>query len=109
MPAVAAHPEPISAPPPPVQENVVLPALRGDLVVTQQMFEGRSYYVVKDPISLQYFRMTAEDYFLATLLDGKRTFAKVRELYIARHRHVLLEYSPEELTSACSGLRTISR
>lgn len=97
MPAVAAHPEPISAPPPPVQENVVLPALRGDLVVTQQMFEGRSYYVVKDPISLQYFRMTAEDYFLATLLDGKRTFAKVRELYIARHRHVLLEYSPEEL------------
>lgn len=75
----------------------MLPALRGDLVVTQQTFEGRSYYVVKDPISLQYFRMTAEDYFLATLLDGKRTFGQVRDHYIARHRHVLLEYSPEEL------------
>ena len=74
-----------------------MPALRGDLLVTQQLFEGRSYYVVKDPISLQYFRMTAEDYFLATLFDGKRTFGKVRELYVARHRHVLLEYSPEEL------------
>ena len=97
MPAVAVQPEPVATPPPSAQENAVLPALRGDLVVTQQLFEGRSYYVVKDPISLQYFRMTAEDYFLATLFDGKRTFAKVRELYIARHRHVLLEYSPEEL------------
>ncbi len=97
MPAVAAHPEPVAAPQPSPQENVVLPALRGDLIVTQQLFEGRSYYVVKDPVSLQYFRMTAEDYFLATLFDGKRTFAQVREHYIARHRHVLLEYSPEEL------------
>ena len=97
MPAVAAHPEPAATPQPSPQENVVLPALRGDLIVTQQLFEGRSYYVVKDPISLQYFRMTAEDYFLATLFDGKRTFAQVREHYIARHRHVLLEYSPEEL------------
>ena len=93
----AAHPEPVSPPPPPQQEKVVMPALRSDLIVTQQLFEGRSYYVVKDPISLQYFRMTAEDYFLATLFDGKRTFGKVRELYVARHRHVLLEYSPEEL------------
>ena len=97
MPAVAAQPEPVSTVPPSAQENVVLPALRGDLIVTQQLFEGRSYYVVKDPISLQYFRMTAEDYFLATLFDGKRTFGQVRDLYIARHRHVLLEYSPEEL------------
>ena len=97
MPAVAAHPEPVTPPPPPQQENVVLPALRGDLIVTQQLFEGRSYYVVKDPISLQYFRMTAEDYFLATLFDGKRTFGKIRELYTKRHPHVLLEYSPEEL------------
>ena len=97
MSAAVVHPEPIASPQASLQENVVLPALRGDLLVTQQLFEGRSYYVVKDPVSLQYFRMTAEDYFLATLFDGKRTFAKIRELYVARHRHVLLEYSPEEL------------
>ena len=97
MSAVATHAEPVAPPQPSQQENVVLPALRGDLLVTQQLFEGRSYYVVKDPVSLQYFRMTAEDYFLATLFDGKRTFAQIRELYVARHRHVLLEYSPEEL------------
>jgi putative peptide zinc metalloprotease protein len=95
--ALAAHPEPISAPPPPVQENVVLPALRPDLVVNQQQFEGRTYYVVKDPISLQYFRMTAEDYFLATLFDGKRKFGEIRDIYAQRYPHVLLDFSREEL------------
>jgi putative peptide zinc metalloprotease protein len=92
-----AHPEPIAAPPPAAQENVVLPALRPDLVVTRQLFEGRSYFVVKDPISLQYFRMTAEDYYLATLFDGKRTFGIIRDLYVDRYPHVRLEYTPEEL------------
>jgi putative peptide zinc metalloprotease protein len=98
MAAVAvAHPEPVSAPPPAAQEKVVLPALRTDLIVTQQQFEGRTYYVVKDPISLQYFRMTAEDYFLATLFDGKRMFGQIRDLYADRFPHVHLEYTAEEL------------
>ena len=98
MPAVAlAHPEPVAPPAPPQQENVVMPPLRKDLVITQQRFEGRIYYVVKDPISLQYFRMTGEDYYLATLFDGVRTFGKVREAYVERFPHVRLEYTPEEL------------
>src|SRR5678815_2259162 len=97
MASVATHPESVSAPPPPQQENVVMPALRGDLIVTQQLFEGRSYFVVKDPISLQYFRMTAEDYFLATLFDGKRKFGEIRDIYAERFPHVRLEYTPEEL------------
>jgi hypothetical protein len=93
--AVAAEPE--SAPPPPQQENVVLPPLRRDLIVTRQLFEGRVYYVVKDPISLQYFRMTAEDYFLATLFDGRRTFGTIRDLYLREFPHVRLENTPEEI------------
>src|SRR5678815_993359 len=97
MAAVATHPEPVSAPPPPQQENVVMPALRGDLIVTQQFFEGRSYYVVKAPISLQYFRMTAEDYFLATLFDGRRTFGVIRDLYVREFPHIRLENTPEEI------------
>lgn len=97
MSAVAAQPEPISPPPPPQQEHVVMPPLRKDLIVTQQRYEGRTYYVVKDPISLQYFRMTDEDYFLATLFDGHRTFGQVREAYQSRFPHVRLEYTPEEV------------
>jgi putative peptide zinc metalloprotease protein len=85
------------APPVPPQEHVVLPALRQDLVISRQIYEGRSYFVAKDPISLQYFRMTAEDYFLATLFDGKRTFGQIREEYACRYPHVRLDYSAEEL------------
>lgn len=95
--AAAVHPEPTEPPKAPPQEDVVLPALRRDLLVTQQLFEGRTYYVTKDPISLQYFRMTAEDYYLATLFDGRRTFGKIRDLYVGRFPHVLLDYSREDL------------
>src|SRR5438067_3909639 len=79
------------------QDKVVIPPLRPDLVVTKQTFENRTYYVIKDPISLQYFRLTAEDYFLATLFDGKRNLKQVREDYVERFSHVPLEYSEEEL------------
>src|SRR6266481_4856516 len=101
MPAVALAPQKeevaIKAPPAPQQENVVLPPLRRDLVINRQLFEERTYFVIKDPISLQYFRMSAEDYFLATLFDGQRTFGKIREIYARAYPQVRLEYTPEEL------------
>ncbi|HET6406905.1 MAG TPA: hypothetical protein VFG14_03410, partial [Chthoniobacteraceae bacterium] len=94
MAAVAvAHPEPVAVSPAAAQEKVVLPGLRTDLVVTQQLFEGRTYFVVKDPISLQYFRMTAEDYSLAMLFDGKRTFGEIRDIYSKQYPQVHLEYT----------------
>ncbi len=74
-----------------------MPPLRKDLLISQQRFEGRTYYVVKDPISLQYFRMTDEDYYLATLFDGARSFGKIREAYALRYPHVRLDFTPEEL------------
>jgi putative peptide zinc metalloprotease protein len=79
------------------QENVVLPALRGDLVITKQQYEGRTYYVVKDPISLQYFRLTAEDYHLATLFNGQRKFGEIRDAWVQDHPHLRLDYNEEEM------------
>jgi len=79
------------------REEIVLPPLRSDLVINKQTFEGRTFYIIKDPISLQYFRLSAEDYRLATLFDGKRTFRQIRETFIKLFPHVLLEYSEEEL------------
>jgi putative peptide zinc metalloprotease protein len=78
-------------------DSVVMPALRTDLIVTRQIFESRTYYVVKDPVSLQYFRMTAEDYFLATLFDGKRTLGRIREDYVRQFPHLRLQYSDEQI------------
>ena len=79
------------------QDQTVIPPLREDLLVTKHKFESRTYYVIKDPVSLQYFRLTAEDYFLATLFDGKRTFAQVRQTYLEHIPHLRLEYSVEEI------------
>jgi putative peptide zinc metalloprotease protein len=88
---------PAAAPPPALDETAVIPPLRGDLIVIKQFYEGRTYYVVKDPISLQYFRLTAEDYFLATLFDGRRTMGNVRASYIERFPHLRLDYSEAEI------------
>jgi putative peptide zinc metalloprotease protein len=98
MPALAlkAPDEPVK-PAAPQQENVVLPQLRTDLVISKQIFEERTYYVVKDPISLQYFRLTAEDYELAILFDGKRTFGAIRDAWVKQYPHLRLDYTPEEL------------
>ncbi len=98
MTPVVVSPEQVaSARQPSPQDSVVLPALRGDLIITRQIYEGRTYYVVKDPISLQYFRMSAEDYFLATLFDGRKPFGQIRDEYARAFPHVRLEYTPDEL------------
>lgn len=96
MSAAAPAPAELAKPASP-QESVVLPPLRGDLSITRQMYEGRTYYVIKDPISLQYFRLTAEDYDLTILFDGRRTFGQIRDAWVVRHPHLRLELSPEEL------------
>ena len=75
------------------RDEIVLPALRADLVTTKQTFEGRTFYIIKDPISLQYFRLIAEDYTLATLFDGRRTFREIRETFVRLFPHVMLEFS----------------
>jgi putative peptide zinc metalloprotease protein len=80
-----------------IDQNVILPPLRQDLIVTQQKYEGRTFYVIKDPISLQYFRMTAEDFFLSSLFDGRRNFREIKEVYAGRFPHLRLEMTGEEL------------
>src|SRR6202012_6095602 len=79
-----------------------VPPLRADLIIIKQYYEGRTFYVVKDPISLQYFRLTAEDYYLATLFDGKRTIAQVRQAYKDHFPHLRLDYSEEEINERVS-------
>jgi putative peptide zinc metalloprotease protein len=85
------------SPPPSQDESVVVPPLRADLIIIKQFYEGRTFYVVKDPISLQYFRLTAEDYFLATLFDGRRTLGHIRAAYVERFPHLRLDFSEEEI------------
>src|SRR5277367_4575395 len=47
--------------------------LRADLRISPQLFYGQLCFVVKDPVTLRYFRLQPVEHFLVTQLDGKRT------------------------------------
>lgn len=58
--------------------------LRVDLVIRRQQFKYEDYYVVKDPLSLTYFRLQTEEAYIVGLLDGRR---KLRDIYAEYRAH----------------------
>ena len=44
--------------------------MRSDVTAQRQSYQGRDYWVVKDPISLKYYRFEEEEYAILNLLDG---------------------------------------
>src|SRR4051794_5397475 len=47
--------------------------LRGDLLVSPQLYYGLLCFVIKDPVTLRYFRVHPVEHFLVTQFDGVRT------------------------------------
>lgn len=47
--------------------------LRADLRISPQLFYGQLCFVVKDPVTLRYFRLQPVEHFLVTQFDGQRT------------------------------------
>ena len=66
--------------------------LRPNLVITPQRAEGRTWYVVKDPIAGSYFRLDEGQYFATGLMDGTHTLTDIQRAYEERFR-------PERLPS----------
>src|ERR1700731_3792819 len=60
--------------------------VRGDLGVTPQKYEGRTYYVVKDPVSLRYYRFKEQEHFLIQLMAGSHTLAGAQKEFEKRFR-----------------------
>src|SRR6516164_2829049 len=60
--------------------------LRRDLVIEAQKYEGRTYHVVKDPVSLRYYRLKDNEHFLLQFLDGKHTLEDAQKEYEKRYR-----------------------
>ena len=46
-------------------------SVRKDLHAECQTYQGRNYWVVKDPLSLKYYRFEVEEYALLQMLDGQ--------------------------------------
>lgn len=58
--------------------------MRLDLQVQQLQFGGATYWGIKDPISLQYYQLRDEEYFILNQLDGSATFEAIRRQYEQR-------------------------
>jgi putative peptide zinc metalloprotease protein len=71
--------------------------LRGDLSITPQKYEGRTYYVVKDPVSLRYYRFTEQEHFLLEMMvDGRHTLDEAQKAFEERFRPDRMELEDVE-------------
>src|SRR4051812_16450175 len=60
--------------------------LRCDLGITPQKYEGRTYYVVKDPVSLRYYRFKEQEHFIIRMMDGEHTLDEAQKEFEQRFR-----------------------
>src|SRR5438552_12857411 len=60
--------------------------LRADLAIEPQRYEGRTYFVVKDTVSLRYYRLKDNEHFLLQFLDGKHTLEDAQKAYEKQYR-----------------------
>ncbi|WP_417380039.1 site-2 protease family protein [Gimesia sp.] len=58
--------------------------MRADLHVQPLQFGGKKYWGIKDPISLQYYQLREEEYFILQQLDGRASFDAIRKNYEQR-------------------------
>src|SRR5438046_5844504 len=61
---------------------------RADLVVERIDYQLGSYFVIKDPLSLKYFRLGPEQYKVLELLDGTRSLEELRDRLLEQFPYV---------------------
>lgn len=64
---------------------------RPDLRAVVQSFQGRRCYLLKDPLSLRYFRFEEQEFALLEMLDGQTSLEELRAAYGER-------FAPERIT-----------
>lgn len=60
--------------------------LRVDVDIKPQKYEGRTHYVVKDPVSLRYYRFNEQEHFVVRLFDGKHTMEEIQKAFETQFR-----------------------
>jgi putative peptide zinc metalloprotease protein len=55
--------------------------MRPDLRARQHRYQGRVYWVVKDPVGLQYFRFEEEEFAILQMLDGESSLDEINEQF----------------------------
>ena len=72
-------------------ERILKTRARGDLSAKRTYYLGRSYWIVKDPIGMKYFRFQDEEYFILKNLDGTKSLETIKEEFEA-------EFPPQKIT-----------
>jgi putative peptide zinc metalloprotease protein len=67
--------------------------MRPDLVTERQVWQGRQYWLVKDPLTLKYFRFEDEEFAILQMLDGRASVDDIRERFEA-------QFAPQRITAA---------
>ncbi len=57
--------------------------VRPDLKARRQRYQGRVYWVVKDPVGLQYYRFEEEEFAILQMLDGDVSLEEIAEQFEA--------------------------
>ena len=66
-------------------------SVRKDLYAQQQTYQGRNYWVVKDPLNLKYYRFEEEEYALLQMLDGQSSPDRIKREFDYR-------FAPQKIT-----------
>lgn len=64
---------------------------RPDLTASRHHYQGQGYWVVKEPVGLQYFRFHDEEYFILNMLDGHISLQQVKDGFEQR-------FAPQKIT-----------
>ena len=54
---------------------------RADLTAKKQVYQGKTYWVVKDPVALTYFRFQEEEYAILNMLDGTSSLDQIKRRF----------------------------
>ena len=65
--------------------------VRPDLSAKRQRYLGTSYWVIKDPVGLKYYRFQDEEYAILNMLDGKNSMDEIKEKFQK-------EFPPQKIT-----------
>jgi putative peptide zinc metalloprotease protein len=64
---------------------------RPDLTAKQHRYQGRVYWVIKDPVGLRYFRFQEEEFAILNMLDGQTSLDEIKERFEE-------EFPPQKIT-----------
>lgn len=65
--------------------------MRPDLTSRRHQYQGRAYWVVKEPVGLNYYRFHEEEFAILNMLDGQASMEDIKERFER-------EFTPQKIT-----------